>query len=543
MKIFKLCHNHIRNHIAALAIYIVLTIAIAAIGIFSPYIIGSFLDNLIEGADLSVIIYFCIIFGGLSVLGILSNYITTMLFVKMQTKMAYDLNMETIKHVQHLSLSHTNNQNNAYLSQRITNDSATLTEYCITILQGIMTNTAMFIVPFFLLLRMNLLIAVLLICFLFAYVISYFAFRKPLYDVRLAFTEAQSKFFSRLYEQLKYIKQIKLNSIQPEMGKRADEGFESYRNSTIRNQRVNYFYTGMDGFVSTIAQIVLFVVGGIQVLRGNFTIGMFTIFTSYFNMMLGSSRYFFGLGANYQNALVSYNRITEFLTRVPETCGAKSINDIDKIQMEGVHFSYDIDSNEKVLSNLYAKFEKGTIYAISGANGTGKSTLINLIMGMYVDEFEGFIKYDGVDIRQINMTNARKFLFGYAEQEPALFNESIGYNLTYGNSLTTCEGKMLNLIKTLGMEDFMSKHTLDYMINEGNNNTSGGEKQKISILKVLLKDPSVIILDEPTSALDMASKSALKAYLDEIKKEKIIIVITHDNDFINNTNDVVINIK
>ena len=224
-----------------------------------------------------------------------------------------------------------------------------------------------------------------------------------------------------------YVTAIMYTRMQTKMNKRADGSFLDYKETAIHSQKVNYLYSGLDGFVSTLAQIALFVIGGLQILAGNFTIGMFTIFICYFNMMLGASRYFFGLGASYQNVLVSYDRVKDIFDQKPEGNGLKKITDINRIELRDVGFSYVVDKPEacddgcgsinengiietdggirikKAVHCFNASFTKGKMYATSGPNGAGKSTLISLMMGFYIDEYEGCISYDGVDIREINM--------------------------------------------------------------------------------------------------------------------------------------------
>jgi len=493
--------------------------------------LGDFLDNLIAGADITAVLVFCSIFGGLNILRIVLGYITSIIYVNIQTKMGYSMNMSVIKHVQNLSLTYTNIQDSAYLNQRINSDANELIIFCITILQRVITNTIALVVPLIILLNMNWFVAVLFVGFLTIYIALFILFKKPLYNAGFAFKEAQSKFFAHLYDQLKYIKLVKLNSIQPEMNKRAEKGFNGLLNTAVHNQKINYLYAGMDGFVGTLAQIVLFVVGGIQVLRGNFTIGMFTIFSSYFTMMMVSCRYFFNLGANYQKVLVSYDRITQIFNQKPEASGEVAIPDIHHIELKNVNFSYAVNgsvsaNSPKILANFNATFEKGKIYGICGENGTGKSTLVSLIMGMYQNEFTGSIKYNGFDMQDVDMNQARKIHIGFAEQEPMLINDTIRYNLTF-NDATDLQIDPAHL-QTLNMRDFIEKNTLDLTINDNNTNTSGGEKQKISILKVLHKNPAVMVFDEPTSALDAGSASQFVDYLLSIKQDKIIIIITHD---------------
>lgn len=574
MKILLFCKQYLQSQKYTIVAYIALTLLSSAIGIICPYIIGKFLDNLVAGADKSVIYRFCIIFGGLNIFKILNGYVTSIMYTKMQIQMGYDLNITVIKHIQSLSLSFINQKDGMYLNQRINGDSYNLFTFCLTTLQNLITNIILLVVPFVILLDINWFITALVIGFILVYITLYLALRKLLYKAGFAFMESQAKFFSKLYEQLKYIKLIKINSIQSEMNKRAEDSFTDFKATAIHSQKANFVYSSLDGMIASLAQIALFVIGGVQILNGNFTVGMFTIFNSYFNMMLGSIRYFFGLGATYQNALASYNRINDILKCRSESNGEKIVESIDRIELLDIKFHYNTFQNnnhsfrasssnpkqdtivedrafdtaqvsvKNVIDSFSAKFSKGNMYAVTGPNGAGKSTIISLIMGFYIHEYDGEIKYNGTCISEINMVTARKRLIGFAEQEPILINDSIRYNLDYNdnaningidllkNTDNMCANNKAVLldecVKILNMESFIDQNSFSFIINEKNTNISGGEKQKISILKVLYKNPAVMIFDEPTSALDMNTTRKFINHLQKIKSDKIIIIVTHD---------------
>jgi len=535
LKVLKFCQPYLLSHKYTLITYIFISLSSTAVVILSPFIVGNFLDALIQGAEISAVLRFCAIFGGLSIIKIIKNYISSVMYVRMWTKMGHELNMYIIRHAQKLSLTYIDQQDTAYLNQKVNGDSNNVIMFCISTLQSILSNVVLFLVPLILLLTINWLISILLMGFLLVFLLIYITFKKHLYTAGLALREAQNKLFSSLFEQLKYIKLIKINSIQPEMNKRADTDFVSMQKAAIHNQKVSYVYSGSENFVSTIAQIILFIVGGIQILAGNFTIGMFTIFSSYFNMILGASKYFFGLGEVYQNTLVAYDRVKEILDQKPETCGVNLISNINKIELHSLEFSYAGQSRDtKAISNLNVSFSVGKIYAITGANGTGKSTLVSLVLGLYIDEYKGCITYNDIDIKHIDMRHIRKYFVGFAEQEPMLLKNSVRYNLCYDdiNDKASDNNDMVKAlsehINTLNMQEFISSKGLDFVVNERNANTSGGEKQKIAILKVLYKDPTLMIFDEPTSALDDETTKGLVDYLQKVKKDKIIIIITHD---------------
>lgn len=545
VKVLVLCKKYLLEYKGTLTVFITLILASTAISIVSPFIIGNFLDNLIEGEGVNGIMRFAALFGGLNLLRILKNYITSIIQIKMHTQMSYNLIRDAIEHIQNLPLSYTNNQDSAYLSKRVGDDANSLIGFSIRTTQSILVNAAMLVVPFAVLLYMNHFVAMFMIGFLVVYITLYFIFKKPLYNAGFAFMESQDKFFSRLLEQLKHIKLIKLNSVQKQMLKRADSSFADFKGTAIHKQKVNSLYSGLDGSISTFAQIALFVVGGIQVLTGNFTIGMFTVFTSYFKMMLGASKYFFGLGASYLQTLASYDRIGEIFMQKAESQGYRVLEGIGGIELRDVGFSYAVQGKnepqesiakfnqvgiKRVISNYNAKFTTGRIYAISGVNGTGKSTLISLIAGMYVDEFSGTITYNGIDIRSIDMVKTRKDFLGYADQESVLISDSIGYNLEfdYVGASEEKEHALRGCMEILNMEDFITERTLGFEINDKNTNMSVGERQKISVLKVLYKNPLVMIFDEPTSALDTDTTYKFIEHLKKIKRDRIIIIITHD---------------
>ena len=559
MKILKFCKKYLIMDKYRVTLYMVLALLAAAIKILSPYILGNFVDYLVKGGNKNTIFNFCIIFSGLSLVRLIRDYISSMLSVKMQTKMGYFLNINIIKHIQRLSLSFINHKNGIYLNQRVNEDSFALISFCLDILESFITNIIMLVIPFILLLRMNILITCIMIIYIVAYILIYFLLRNYLYKAGFEFRESQANFFNNLYEQLKYIKLIKFDSIQKEINDRSDISYLNYKKVAISSQRANYVYTSLDSIISTLAQITLFIVGGIQVIDGKFTVGMFTIFSSYFNMLLNSSSYFFSLGAFFQHVLSSYNRMTEILKFDEETNGDIVINSINKISINNLTFSYenykminkklfneDINLENKLLENVFSNvnydFEKGNIYSIVGANGSGKSTIINLIIGLFVNEYTGNISYNGINLKKIDMVAARKNLIGIAEQEPLLLNDSIAYNITFNEHIDIRNDLFEKYLDILNMAKFIKENTLNFVIDEKNTNLSGGEKQKLAILKVLYKNPEVMIFDEPTSALDYETRKKFMSYLTSIKNDKIIIIITHDS-YISNSSDKLLHIE
>ena len=531
MRVLTFSRRYLLAHSGQLAAYVTVSMLAAGISILSPYVIGVFLDALVDGGGMEVIARFCAVLGGLSVLKILKGYVTSIIYARMLAKMGWELNRDAIRHVQSLSLSYMDKKDSAYLSQRLSGDSGHVVGFSVSVFQGVLTNALKIAVPFAVLLVLNWQVTLSFLAFLGAYVMVYRFFKAALYSAGKALAEASNRFFQSLFEQLRHVRLLKADSRQAEINRLAEGSFGKLLDAKVRSQKTGYFYASTENVVSTVAQITLFVAGGIQFISGNFTIGMFTVFTSYFAMVMGSAKYFMGLGAAYQGTLVAHDRLMEIFGQKPETNGDTELEEVREIALMGVSFAYETESgaSRAVLRDFSCKFERGRIYAVSGENGSGKSTLAGLLLGFYIDELSGgSVLYNGIDIRKIDMVKARREIIGYAEQEPQLFRESLLFNLVYDSDAAVDEARLWRLLDVLGMRAFVEEKGLGFEIDDGGANASGGEKQKIAVLKALYKEPQVLVLDEPTSALDAQSAGRLMEYLHSVKKDRIIVLISHD---------------
>lgn len=279
-----------------------------------------------------------------------------------------------------------------------------------------------------------------------------------------------------------------------------------------------------------VSNIIILLYGGILVIENKITIGNFTILNTYFTLILNATKYFMDLGRSYQQVLVSVNRIDDLMQVDLESNGHIIPPAIRQVKIENLSFSF---GDKQLIENLNYTFEKGNIYCLKGENGCGKSTLLNLLSNIYQIE-NGKITYNNEVIQNMDMYHLRKNEIAYTTQTPVLISGSIYDNLTYGidkncyndNTLHAfCD--MFNLSQTIKK----TPNGLDTLISDDYEHFSGGEKQKIAVIRALLKDSPIIILDEPTSAFDKNSTLILKNYLNKVKSNKIIILITHDQTF------------
>ena len=230
------------------------------------------------------------------------------------------------------------------------------------------------------------------------------------------------------------------------------------------------------------------------------------------------------------------NTIMEAVNDITEIDDPVSINGFkDKIEIKGLHFSY--DDNHEVLKDINITIPKGKMIALVGQSGSGKSTLVDLIP-RYYDIQKGSITIDGVDIRNMRIKELRGYI-GNVNQEAILFNDTIFNNITFGVENATME-QVIEAAKIANAHDFIMEKEEGYMTNIGDRGMklSGGQRQRISIARAILKNPDILILDEATSALDTESEKLVQEALDRLTGTRTTIAIAHRLSTIKNADEI-----
>lgn len=275
---------------------------------------------------------------------------------------------------------------------------------------------------------------------------------------------------------------------------------------------------------------VLWLIGGISTINGNMSIGEIMAMISYQSMLLGPVRFLSQFNNSYQRAIVSLDNIYEVLDYEEEYFGDEILNEnIENIEFEKVSFSY--DKENKILDNASLELNTNEITAIVGLSGSGKSTIAKLITGLYkVDSGNIYINSKDINNLEINSVRDKVTLI---TQDSLFFKDTIFKNLNLNND------KKISDIVSLSKVLDLYTHILDLpknwntLLSSGASNLSGGQRKRLDILRGLLKDSSVIIFDESTSSLDELRRNSVLDLMDTLKKDKIIIFISHNiNDLV-----------
>ena len=275
-----------------------------------------------------------------------------------------------------------------------------------------------------------------------------------------------------------------------------------------------------------ILSALIWLIEGIGVFIGKQTIGTITALINYQSMLISPLAFFAEFNNSYKGTVVAIKRIMTILCyKEEEAKGAELQEQIKSIQYADVDFSYR-KMEGTVIEGVKLSFEKGTLNGIIGGSGCGKSSLIKMLPRLY-PVTQGKIFINDRDLDKISLYNLRKKI-AIVSQESCFYSGTIWENLNFGNSID--ENTLIKYSKMLGLYEEIMKmpDKWNTVLNEGTSNLSGGQKKRLDILRALIMDPDIIIFDESTASIDLERRRMLFNIIEKIKKDKIIIMVTHN---------------
>ena len=328
--------------------------------------------------------------------------------------------------------------------------------------------------------------------------------------------------------------------------KSAVDKYDAYNDEWLRedNQvaKISSIFPAFMTFLVTCGSLIIWFSGGSFVISGakGFSTGLLVSFVSYASMFYNPVNFFANFSDTYQNTLASAEKILDILDAEPEhDFGKGNIPDRikGKIEFKNVNFSF--DRSKKVLSNINLTIEQGDIVGIVGTTGSGKSTLINLLM-RYYDEYEGDIFIDGKNIKDIDIGYYRNQI-GFVQQEPLMFRDTVFNNIAYGSSNPHVE-QILAAADIANAHGFISRlpDGYDTLVGERGIGLSGGEKQRLSIARAVMKNPSILIFDEATAAVDSETEHLIQEAIERLIRGRTTLMIAHRLSTLRNANKIVV---
>ena len=503
-----------------------------AVGVVSPYLSGLYIDELIAGISFHSFVAFILIIAAANFLKIALRYLQSLVSTNLGQRMVHQINNILFQKIFTSNYAYYCNIDCAYYIDQINRDSNAVVNFLISNIFNFFLQAATIIASAVIVFQADKLLCFIILLLIPFYICTFLLNKNKMHTAKAALKQRLNQYASNCAEQINKLSYIKRNTLYHEMSERLTRSFNHLLSASLHSVSVDYLFTNLNQVVIILAYLCIIGIGGYKVTTGALSIGLFSVINTYFNMMISSVSYFVGIAGSYQDTKISFQRIQKILQTPDEDKGDLLPESIHQVEVKDFSLQY---GSHVILNHCNVTFRTGCIYGLRGPNGTGKTTLLNALVGLFSGEVSGHIYYDGISTDQLDMPALRRKKISYIEQAPVLLNMSVRDYLHFGiEQNQTVSENQKQLLKVWDID-----YLLDKEMNENGSNFSGGEKQKLALVRALSKESSLILLDEPTSALDKPSVAKLIDLLQSIKSNTIIIVVSHDLDMLEHCDEVI----
>ena len=514
-------------------ILVLVCIALSSIfGLLPSILTGKIIDEGLIGQNLRLLIIYIVASLTVTLLsnliGVGESYINTWI----AQHITFDMRNQMFRHLQKMSQRFFTSNNQGDIITRMTSDIGGVESVITNTFKSILSNTITLVFALAAMFQKNWILALLGIAVIPLFVFPTRRAGKTRWTITREAQEANDEVNGILNETLSVSGQLLVKLFGKE-----DEEYERYENVNSRMIKLNikermagrWFFVVLNT-VTNIGPMLLYLVGGILIMQyqSDLTVGDITVMVALLGKTYMPVNSLLNIQVDWMRSMAMFTRVFEYFDMPVEIENPENPVTPEKntgeVEFSHVDFSY--DGERQILKDVNFRLDPGKSIAIVGPSGSGKSTIINLIPRLY-DVNSGSVTFDGVDVRELDLEYLRKNV-GIVSQETYLFNGTIRQNLQYANPEAT-EEDMINALIKANIYDFIQAQEkgLDTEVGNRGLKLSGGEKQRVSIARVLLKDPALLIFDEATSALDSISEAKIQEAIEPIIKERTSILIAH----------------
>ncbi len=493
---------------------------------------GQIIDDGLIGRDLKTLVILIALSLGVTVaanlIGVLESYLNTWI----AQHITFDMRNSMFRHLQAMSSRFFTANNQGDIITRMTSDISGVQQVITGTLSSILSNSITLIVALVAMFNKNWILALVGMVIVPLFALPTRKAGKTRWDLTRGAQAKNDEINGILNETLSVSGQTLVKLFTKEEHEAAR--YENVNRSMIRlnikeSMAGRWFRVALNTF-SSIGPMMIYLVGGILMMRydSSLTVGDVTVLVALLGRMYAPVNSLMSIQVDWIRSMALFTRIFEYYDMPVEIQNAPDAMTPEKaigaIQFSNVDFSY--EPSRQILKNVSFTLESGNSIAIVGPSGSGKSTLVNLIPRLY-DVTGGSVTLDGIDVRKLDLGFLRRNI-GVVTQDTYLFNGTVRDNLLYAKPEATQE-ELNEVCKKANIYDFIISQPdgFDSMVGNRGLKLSGGEKQRLSIARVLLKDPVVLIFDEATSSLDSISESLIQEAIDPLVNSRTSILIAH----------------
>ena len=492
-----------------------------------PYILMILIDEALPDEDYYLLGLLLATLFGIIALNIISAFIANYLYRWVGNRVVFEMRSELFSHLLRLPLSFFKRNKTGDIAHRLNNDvqivQKTLTSSVLKLVNSVLTLVSLGAVLIWLDAPLFLGLSLLVPCF----IVNLKYFQPKIGKVAEATQHKTSDilgFFIERFDNIKLVQSYNTYRYESDkLGRRQGELFDLEMSSTALSLSAG----SISSFIMSLAPVVILGWGGHQVMQGVIGLGALIAFFQYFMRIFGPLESLNQLYIDCVRASVSLRRIVEFMD-VPAEMDAepertKPFSFKNKIAFKDVEFAY---NGNPVLRSFDLELEKGKTYALVGASGCGKSTVVDLLCRFYQPQ-KGEIAIDDASCKAFGLGQYRDCI-GLVSQEAQLFRDSVLENIRYGRLDSSKEDveRAAAELEINGADLHAPEDSLA-MVCDSKANLSGGQKQRIALARAVLKNPEIIVLDEATSALDSESEEKLLCRLKSQADAKTLIIVSH----------------
>ena len=454
--------------------------------------------------------------------------------INISAKIQYSLSEQAFSHLMKMKASYFNNKNYAEILNNINVDIGNMTsiadEGVFFVVTQAFSMTGGVIGLFILNWRMTILV-LLFIPIKYVVMKKFAKQRKKVMDDFINDSQKYARWFGDTIGGVREVKLFGiLNYKHAEFSQKQSKVVERQKKLNILSQWNNIIDTTLVQILVT----VIYIIGANLVFKFQLSVGSVFAFITYSAYVTGPISAILNIGYLLSGIIPSTKRYYEFMNLQEETDKGKLIKpEFGNLKLEEVFFSYETD--KPILTDVNIEIPKGSKTVLIGKNGSGKSTIINLLTRMY-EPTAGQIKLKGVNIFEITLESYRNMI-SVVSQQIYLFNDTIRNNICIYKKVS--DEVIETACKDSGLEDFLKEVSLDYVVGQNGAMLSGGQKQKIALARALVHDKPIIIFDEVTSNTDVYSEHQINGLLHTRLKEKTVIIITHKQEILQDVDQTV----
>ncbi len=527
---------------SSLVICMLLSVVATALSLVPPYITKIMVDDIIpnkEGKKLLIVIGWLL---GVYILQYTVNGIRSYKLRVTGNKITVNLKKDIFEKAQYLPMSFFDKISTGSVINRVNSDAGTIQQFIMKISQEAVVQGFTLVGLVVIMFMMSPKLALFSFIPVPVVVVVGKLFSKVLGPKYMRLWRRNSAISTMLADSIPGVRVIKAFTNEPKTIKK----FNSFCDEWVKEDKKvavpAAVFPSVITFLVTCGSLVIWFLGGNLVIGGksDVSLGLLVSFISYASMFYTPVNFFANFGDTYQNTLASAEKILDILDAEPEHDFGQN-NELErmkgKIEFKNVNFAF--DRSKKVLSNINLTIEPGDIVGIVGTTGSGKSTLINLLL-RYYDDYDGEIFVDGVNVRDIDMKYYRNSI-GFVQQEPLMFRDTIFNNIAYGTDNAHVE-QVLYAAEVANAHGFISKlpDAYDTMLGERGVGLSGGEKQRVSIARAVLKNPSILVFDEATAAVDSETENLIQGAIERLISGRTTLMIAHRLSTLRKANKIVV---